>query len=319
MNVAVTPAAEAPSLAHLPLPLLVLPMGLGGVGLAWRQAAETLGAPALIGEALLLLTALVWLLVVGLQGLRALRHPEALRAETRHPVRAAFMAAPTIGLMIISAALWPYAHGLGATLWAVAVALHLLLAMILLRRVLGGRADAAMLAPPLLIPFVGNILAPVFGVRMGFVDASWMMFGVGFLLWLMVAPLLLHRLIAGPPLPPPLKPSLAILLAPPAVAALALAQLQGAQGGVVLALVGVALLVAAVLVSLAGDFAKVPFSLGWWGFTFPSAAFAVMLMAEGFPAALGWLALVASSGITGWVAWRTLGLARNGALLRPEG
>lgn len=315
MSAVVAPAVQAPSLAHLPLPLLVLPMGLGGVGLAWRQAAETLGAPGLVGEALLLLTALVWLLVVGLQGLRALRHTDALLAEARHPVRAAFMAAPTIGLMIISAALWPYAHAPGAALWAVAVALHLLLAMVLLRRVLGGRADAAVLAPPLLIPFVGNILAPVFGVRMGFVDASWMMFGVGFLLWLMVAPLLLHRLLAGPPL----KPSLAILLAPPAVAALALAQLTGAAGGMVLALVGVALLVAAVLVSLAGDFAKVPFSLTWWGFTFPSAAFAVMLMAAGFPAALGWLALAATSGITGWVAWRTLGLARAGALLRPEG
>ena len=102
-----THAAVVPNVAHLPLPLLAMPMGLGGVGLAWRQAATQLGAPALVGEALLALTALVWVAVVGLQLLRALRHTDALLAELAHPVRAAFAAAPTIGLMIVSAAAWP--------------------------------------------------------------------------------------------------------------------------------------------------------------------------------------------------------------------
>ncbi|MGG5808994.1 hypothetical protein [Falsiroseomonas sp. CW058] len=319
MNVSTRPAAvAAPSLAHLPLPLLAIPMGLGGLGLAWRQAAASLGAPAAVGEAVLALTALAWLALVALHGLRVLRFPAAVLAEARHPVRAAFVAAPTIGLMILSAAIHPHAPGLGAGLWCVAVGAHLLIAMGLLRRVLGGGGDAAMLAPPLLIPFVGNILAPVFGVRMGFVDMSWMMFGVGFLLWLAVLPLLLHRLLAGPALPPPLRPTLAILLAPPAVGALALAQLLGTTGGPVLALVGLALLVAAVLISLAGEFARLAFTLAWWSFTFPSAAFAVMLMAEGFPPLLCWAALALATGITGWCAWRTALAARAGVLLRPE-
>jgi tellurite resistance protein len=220
--------------------------------------------------------------------------------------------------MIISAFLHPHAPALGAALWCSAVVLHLLLAMMLLRRVLAGRGDPAMLAPPLMIPFVGNVLAPVFGARMGFVDASWMMFGVGIVLWLAVLPLLLNRLIAGPPLPAPLRPSLAILLAPPAVGALAVVALTGQASGPALVLVGVALLIAAVLVSLAGDLSRVPFGLPWWGVTFPSAAFAVMLMAVGFPAWLGWLALLASTALTGWVAWRTLLAAQAGAFFRPE-
>jgi tellurite resistance protein len=307
-----------PNIAHLPLPLLAMPMGLGGVGLAWRQAAQTLGAPALVGEALLALTALVWLVVVGLQALRALHHRPALRAELAHPVRMAFAAAPTIGLMILSAAAYPHAPGLGAALWCIAVILHLLVAMLLLRRVLGGRAEAAMLAPPLLIPLVGNILAPALGARMGFLDASWMMFGVGLLLWLMVMPLLLHRMIAGPKLPPALFPSVAIMLAPPAVGALALVALTGSTGGPALALTGVALLVAAVLLSLAAEFAEVPFSLVSWSFTFPSAAFAILVMVEGFPPALCWLALAVASAVTFWVAWRTALAAAAGAFLRPE-
>ena len=44
----------------------------------------------------------------------------------------------------------------------------------------------------------------------------------------------------------------------------------------------------------------------------------VMLMAVGAPAWLGWASLLATTGLTLWVAWRTLGAARAGAFYRPE-
>jgi tellurite resistance protein len=137
-------------------------------------------------------------------------------------------------------------------------------------------------------------------------------------LWLAMLPLLLHRMLAGPPLPPALRPTLAILLAPPAVAGLAVIAILGQPGGLSLAFAGIALLVAAVLLSMAGELAKVPFGLPWWGVTFPSAAFAALVTAEGFPAWLCWLALLATTGLTGWVAWRTALAARAGAFFRPE-
>jgi tellurite resistance protein len=307
-----------PSLAHLPLPLLSIPMGVGGAGLAWREAARSLGAPAAVGEALLALTALAWIAVVAAQALRAVAHGPALLAELRHPVRAPFAAAPTIGLMIISGALLPYAPGAAALLWAVTVPLHLLVAMLLLRRMLAGQAEVGMLAPPLLIPFVGNILAPVFGMRLGFVDASWAMFGIGLTLWLLVMPLLLYRMVAGPALPPGVRPALAIFVAPPAVGALALAALTGATSGPVLALAGLALLIAAALLSMVREIAATPFGPAWWGLTFPSAAFVILLMVLGAPAALGWTALAATTGLTLFVALRTVQGLRSGALLRPE-
>ncbi|MBU8541393.1 SLAC1 family transporter [Falsiroseomonas tokyonensis] len=317
--VAAVPVPHAPpGIAHLPLPLLVLPMGLGGLGLAWREATVSLGAPAVLGEVALLLAALVWLVVVAGQVARGWRYPDAMLAELRHPVRVAFAAAPTVGLMILAGAAFPYAPRLGAGLWCLSVALHLVVAMLLLRRVLAGRGEVAMLAPPLLVPFVGNILAPVIGARMGFHDAAWMMFGVGTVLWLAVLPLLLHRLLAGPPLPLAMKPSIAIFLAPPAVGALAVVALTGQRDELALAFAGVALLVAAALISLAREIARVPFSLTWWGVTFPSAAFAVMLITLGFHPVLGWLALALNTGLTVWVAWRTALAARSGAFLRPE-
>lgn len=92
------------------------------------------------------------------------------------------------------------------------------------------RAPGGAHAPPLLIPLVGNIVAPAIGVQFGKATLGWVLFGVGGFLWFALHPILLARLVAGPPLPPPLHPTLAILLAPPAVSAIALVQVTGGHG-----------------------------------------------------------------------------------------
>ncbi len=312
-------------LQHLPLPLFAAPLGLGGLGMAWREAARGLGAPGWVGEGLLLLASLLWLLLVGLHLARALRHPQALRADLNHPVRAAFAGAVTIGVMIVAGALTPYAPGLAADIWLVGVVGHLGMAVWTVRGLLGAPRQAAVLTPPLLIPLVGNILAPVIGVPLGFPVLNWMLFGIGASLWFMLQPLLLNRLILGPPLPGPLRPTLVIFLAPPAVGALALAALTGGFGPAPLACLGLALLVVAVMLTLVGEFARTAFAMSWWGWTFPSAAFAiaVQVAARSYPAPwqapLLWLVLLAASGIVALVCVATLRHLVSGRLLQPEG
>lgn len=312
-------------LAHLPLPLFAVPMGIGGLGLAWREAGRVLGAPTLIGEGLLALTALLWAAIVALHALRAVHHPDALRADLRHPVRAAFVGAVTIGLMIVAGGLIPHAPDLAAAIWLPAALLHVAIAAVTVRDLLTAPRESAALAPPLLIPLVGNILAPVFGVRLGFEALSWMLFGIGALLWAVLQPLLLGRLVTGPALPARLRPTLVILLAPPAVGSLALAQLTGGFGAAALAVFGLALFFAIVVATLIGEFARSPFAMSWWGWTFPSAAFAAAALAaaHAYPAPWQagplWAALLAATAIVAMVAARTLRAAAAGHLLQPEG
>ncbi len=314
-----------PRLQHLPLPLFAAPMGIGGLGLAWREAARGLGAPGFIGEALLLLATLLWLALAGLHLARALRHPGALAADLVHPVRAAFAGTVSIGLMIIAGGLTPYAPGLAADVWLLGVVAHLGIGTWTVRGLLRSPKLAAVLTPPLLIPLVGNILAPVFGAPLGFPALNWMLFGLGAFLWFMLQPLLLYRLILGPALPAALRPALVIFLAPPAVGALSLAGLTGGFGPGPLACLGLALLMAAVMLSLVGDFARAPFAMSWWGWTFPSAAFASALQQaarahpEPWQAPLLWLVLLAVSGIVALVAGATLQRLLDGRLLVPEG
>ncbi len=316
--------AHAAGLPHLPLPLFAVPMGVGGVGLAWREAARVLAAPSAVGEALLALSALLWLIILSLHAMRLVRHPEAVSADLRHPVRSAFTGAITIGLMIVSAAVLPHALGLARAVWIIAVVGHVAVAAWTVCSLLSSPRELATLTPPLLIPLVGNILAPLFGMKMGFEIPSLLMFGLGTGLWLFLQPLLFLRLMTGPPLPAKLKPTFAVLLAPPSVGALALAELTGGFGPIPLTVFGLAVFIALVIALLARDLIRAPFALSAWAWTFPVAAFTVACLAaaHAHPAAwqapLLWGLLALASAIVGLVSVRTAQLAASGALLSPE-
>lgn len=316
--------ADRPGLAHLPLPLFAAPLGTGGLGLAWREAARTLDAPALVGEALLLAAALAWLGLMALHLLRAHRHPGLLVADLRHPVRSAFAGAVTIGLMILAGGLAPYLPAPAARLWLLAAAVHCGIAVWTVRGLLLAPREPAALTPPLLLPLVGNILAPVVGAPLGFVALGWMLFGIGLLLWLALQPLLLHRLIIGPALPPRLRPTVVILLAPPAVGSLALAALTGGFGPGPLALLGFAGFLALVLATLAPGLARLPFGIAWWAYTFPTAALAAALLAAArahpapWQAPLLWAALLGASAAFAGVAAGTVREAAAGRLLLKD-
>ncbi len=325
---AAAPGATHPpagGLAHLPLPLFAAPMGIGGLGLAWREAGHVLGAPAIVGELLLLLAGLVWLVVAGLHALRAMRHPEALRGDLKHPIRSAFVGAVTIGLMIVAGGFIPYARGIAAALWIVAVVAHLGIGVWTVRGLLTAPREAATLTPPLLIPLVGNILAPVIGAKLGYSDLSWGLFGLGALLWVLIQPSIINRIATGPTMPDRLKPTLAILLAPPAVGSIALANLTQGFGAGPSAIYGLAAFVAVVLVTIVPLFRRVPFAMSWWGYTFPAAAFSVATSAftaahpSGSMVAVSWVVLLLASVIIATVVVATLKAAASGHLLQPEG
>jgi tellurite resistance protein len=323
-----TGAATVPherSLAHLPLPLFAAPMGIGGLGLAWREAARAYGLPALIGEGLLALAGVVWIVVFGLHLLRLLRHPSAFAGELKNPIRSAFAGAMTIGLMIVSGGLLPHAPGLAAVVWGVAVVVHLLIGVWIVRGLMLAPREAVTLTPALLIPLVGNILAPVFGAKLGFVNLSWALFGVGALLWAMVQPLVLGRLIHGPALMERMRPMLVILLAPPSIGSLALAALTGGWTPGALAFYGLAGFMAITLLTFAPVFMGMRFAMSWWGWTFPSASFAVatLSLAHATPTCMAltvaaFAALGIATIILTVVSVATLKAAAQGHLLLPE-
>jgi tellurite resistance protein len=125
-------------------------------------------------------------------------------------------------------------------------------------------------------------------------------FAVGIFFWIVVSTVLLARLAFFPPLPAALTPTCAILLAPPAVAGTAWFTINGEHADLVsTALLGLLVLMALQQLALIPRYRTLPFTLGFWSFTFPLAA------AGGY--GVEWLAI---ADFPGWqfVAWLLVAL-----------
>lgn len=267
-------AQEEPWLAYVPVALFAVVMGTGGLGLSWRVAHRVLGVPELVSHVALGFAGVAFAAILALYGAKALRHGEAMAAEFRHPVQVNFFAAISVALIVLSAAATPVLPALARALWIAGALLHLGLALVIIRRWLTHSQDEKQASPAWFIPIVGNILVPVAGVPLGFVDLSWFFFAVGFFLWLPFLAIMLHRLIFMPELSGKACPTVAILVAPPAVGFLASHALLGGLNPLSQLLFYLGLFMALVLVSLEDVIRRLDFTLSWWAFTFPAAALA---------------------------------------------
>ncbi len=279
-------SAENPSFfKQLPVSAFAMVMGLSGLTLLWGRAANLGWTPSISYPLAAFFAGLVTLVFVSFLALyirKWIGSRKQVYEEWQHPVKSSFFAAISVSFGLMAAvalgAFAPLAEPLwitGAVLQAIAMAM-MLGAWVHRESLQPGHAS-----PPWFIPAVGNVIMPLAGVRLGFIEVSWWFFGVGIVFWIVLLTLVLHRLLfVQPALPQRLMPTLCILLAPPAVSFLSWLQLTGQHPGVGElspaghVLYGVALFFAIFLLSQFRRFAKLPFYLSWWAFSFPTAAFA---------------------------------------------
>ena len=167
-------AQRPDALKHLAPNWFASVMGLAGLSLAWARAEPILGEMA--GAGALVLAAAAALLFVALAVLSWIRwqhYPEALAADLKHPVRHAFIATipvsiillATCGVSLLGTSAWL------AALWWLGSLLQLFTTLWVATRWLSAdKAQSlswAALTPVLLIPVVGNVLAPLAGVSLG--------------------------------------------------------------------------------------------------------------------------------------------------------
>jgi tellurite resistance protein len=108
---------------------------------------------------------------------------------------------------------------------------------------------------------------------LGHKDLGWLCLGLGLVGWVMLGSVILHRLMFGPRLPTPLAATMAIEIAPPAVASTAYLTLNGNRvDPLLLGLGGFCLLMVLAQVHLLPIYRKVPFFPNYWAFTFSWAA-----------------------------------------------
>ena len=315
-------------LKFLGTPWFAIVMGLSGVALAWHRAVPLMGeAAALAAQVLGLAAASVFALLAAASVLRASRHPQAWAEDLRHPVRHPFAAAVSVSLILLATlavALTRVSPAARALWWLGSLSQLALTWWVLARWWRGNQAGGlqwAGVTPVLLIPIVGNVLAPLAGVPLGHADWAAAQFGIGLMFWPLVVALVLTRIAVAGLWPERLRPAVFIFVAPPAVVGLALLQL-GAAPVFAWACWGMALFCLLWAVAQLRAIAAQPFALPHWGLSFPLAAFAALTLRLATPgsamAAAGIALLALTTLLVAALLLATVRGLRAGTLLAPE-
>lgn len=321
-----TPVAGTRRLAHLPIGVFAIVMGIGGASLAWRKAIIAIDAPRILSTTLAWFALLVFVVVGSFYLSKVIRYPAAVRTEWRHPIAIAFSPATSIALLLLATAFLEISPALSAALWWTGATAQLALTLDVLRVwIADQRFQPQHVHPAWFIPMVGNLVVPLAGVRHAPEDISWFFFGTGIVYWLALLAVVLNRLFVGGELPSALAPTLAILIAPPAVAGLAWLKLGGsATDPLSKVLVSVAVFQAFLLLTQVRRLLRVPFALPAWALSFPLAALATILLGVGHEVdspgylILGVVALTIMSLMILALAWRTVVAIQRHELCRPH-
>ena len=332
-------------------------MGTGALTVALAVAGEGNAAESVTRVASRLLLVVVWAMltsVVGINLARWIKHREAALDDLHHPVVGGMSATLAGGLLTTAVATGKVGTGFlpaGLMIWTVVTLTVLggLLALLIGWEFIGELLSAdgvpmpqisgTWFVPPVVTIVVPLALVPIvaeFPESSGSLLAiSWAMLGIGAVLYLVITAALFMRMAMHPLPPAKLAPTLVIGMGPAGLIGLDMVRLSQAAVGVGAAepaLVQTVLLPATMswgfgawwlvsaLVVLRKGYQSLPFSISWWGFTFPFGAWTIATLVLGRlwgAAWMEWLGLLATAALAAlwlYVATRTVAGMRSGTI-----
>ncbi|MHB1594992.1 MAG: SLAC1 family transporter [Streptosporangiaceae bacterium] len=308
---------------RVPLAAYGIPFGLSGLAGCWLEAARLGLAPAAVGDAVLAIGALAWLIVTT-GYLRRMSGWSGLRADLLDPAGSPFTAlALIVPMLVVEDGVLPRSPRAGRLLTDLFAGLTVLLAAWLAGRWVRHRVPLADFHPGYLLPPVAGCLIAAAGTaEAGQRAGAEILLALGAGSWLALAPVLAVRQFARPRIPEALLPTVAIEVAPAAVASIACFALDGSRlNPAETVLAGAGLLIALAQVRLARSYLRLRFSVATWAFTFGWAAAGTValhwiggLRPAGY-AGYAYLVLAAVTALIGGIGLRTLAAIRHGRLL----
>jgi len=281
-------------LSNFPISWFALIMGMSGFTITWSRAEHVFNLPFSVSHVLLILSAALFVLLTLLYAAKAVKYPQEVLGEIRHPVKLAFVPSFSIGMLLLSIAFLHTAPGVSFWLWAVGSLLHLAITLYVLSSwVHHSKYEIAHLNPAWFIPVVGNILVPVAGMQHAPADISWFFFSLGLFFWPVLTAIIFYRLIFHASMPERFMPTLFIFIAPPAVGFISWYSLTGGVDAFGRILYFVGLFFTLLVFAQASYFARLKFFLSWWAYSFPIAAITIasLIMAKETGLALySWIA-----------------------------
>lgn len=313
--------AKVAIFARTPPAVFASIMGAFGIGLAWRAYADSFAKVPIISEMILGATSLLFLFALLAYASKIFRRPGVVIDELKVLPGRAGMAAGSLCLALLAATLVPYAPSVARIMMGLAMSSHVALAVLMISVLTSGPPEQRQVTPVWHLSFAGFILLPLSAIPLGFSALAQIIFLAMVLVAFVIYAISLGQLIRRGP-PPPLRPLLAIHLAP--VSLFATVSILFGYPQIALASASLATLVLALLLVKARYLIASGFSPLWGAFTFPLAAYTGMLLTLGgmglgplygdVARVAGVCLLVVCSGLIGYILTRVLKMWMNGTL-----
>jgi tellurite resistance protein len=272
----------SPGVRRFSVPASSFGIVLGAAGLTncWRFAHVLWGVDARIGEALSTLTSVLWLALLAGYAMKWLRDRADAITEFEHPVQCCFIGLIPVSMMLVGMWAAGWNEGLGLVIVTVGAVGQLAFSTYRSGALLRGCRKQHDTTAVMYLPTVaGNFVSAIALSAFGDMDAARLFFGAGLFSWLALESVITNRLFTSEPLGLPVRPTLGIQLAPPAVGSVAYLSITHNSVDVVfLAMFGYAVLQLLLLLRLLPWFAETGFSPSYWAFSFGATALALASM-----------------------------------------
>ena len=304
---------------RVPPNLFAIVLGIAGLSQAWHAAGPVLGTPQAVPDALNVLDAALWLVLVGAY---LAQGPRIVLADLRDPAASPFVSASALTAMLLSAGLAQDAFTAGRVLVIVFLAATVAIGGWLTGQWMTGGIELGSVHPGYLLPTAaGGLIGANVAAQVhlhGLAEAS---FGIGVISWVLLGSITFNRLFTRPALPSALVPTMAIEFGITGVAGTAYFAVAGRTVSLMACVLGgYAVLMAVAQLRLIPVYRRISFTPGAWSFAFSYAAAAAYaltwLVIKKPPAATGYaIAVIALiTAFVAWIAFRTVVLAVRGQL-----
>jgi tellurite resistance protein len=182
----------------IPPTLFAIAFGLAGLGQAWRAATPVLGVPQAVPDAIFILAAAVWLVLVAGYGAQGWRR---VLADLRDPVLAPFVPVAAITPMILGAALATAAFAAGRVVVVIFLAVTIAAGGWLTGQWIAGDLDQDSAHPGYLLPTATGGLVGAAAAQVQLHAAAEASFGIGIICWLLLGSTVVNRLFFRRALP----------------------------------------------------------------------------------------------------------------------
>jgi tellurite resistance protein len=208
------PAEKQPGALYLTANLFAVCFGLAGLSQAWTTLMRLVHGPDWPGNALWIVTALVWLVTV-IGYLANVAAQRRWAKELSDPTFGPFTSLIFIVPVLLSVPLAAQARGAGEVVFGCAAALTVLVGGWITGDWIARNGELRRWHPGYYLPAAaGGLIAGGASAALAFTTLSHVLFGLGVGTYLLLGSIVGQRLFVVPELPPALLPTIAIELAP---------------------------------------------------------------------------------------------------------